>query len=469
MQNNSFNQNKLLNDIPKQYANTYTDNVEDYQLVYNSLSKRGLSILNKAEAFYFSLIDGKRSIGDILKLAQKVDKRVKIDDITQFFNHFYKSEIIYFDESKKLNVLPVKTFNKLSIWLHITNQCNLRCKYCYVNKSLGKMSMSVANEAVEKIFLSASKHGFKTIKFSICGGEPVLELPKILTLMKKIRVLNNKYNINSQVDLISNGTLITEKIAQTIKDNKIGLQISIDGLEQYNDQTRIFPSGKGSYRFIEKGLDNLQKVGVVFNVIIVITAKNVAGIPDFIKYLLSRNIKYTFNFYRENPAAKDKLMCDKDVLINTLKRVYKYLYQNPPGFTLLNQLDKVRFSPRLNTCIMGTSYFAVRHDGKIASCQMSMDTEIGSINDKDLIETMKKGNFIRPKGLTVDGKIPCRTCLWKYICVGGCPYFANQYFGKFDTKSPYCEVFKALIPVLLRTEAKRLIKYKYREIQKFQA
>src|SRR5262249_61443365 len=39
----------------------------------------------------------------------------------------------------------------LTAWLHVTNACNLRCPYCYVNKSAEKMDDSVGYAAVEAV------------------------------------------------------------------------------------------------------------------------------------------------------------------------------------------------------------------------------------------------------------------------------------------------------------------------------
>lgn len=118
-------------------------------------------------------------------------------------------------------------------------------------------------------------------------------------------------------------------------------------------------------------------------------------------------------------------------------------------------LDRVTFSrPHRFTCGMGKSYVVVRTDGKIVSCQMTLEKPIGSIDDPDVITSMQNGSFVQPQSLTVDGKTPCKTCQWRYICCGGCPLLTN---------SPYCNVYKALIPEVLRVEAKRLIRYGYKQ------
>ncbi|MFC1727433.1 hypothetical protein ACFL0Y_02820, partial [Patescibacteria group bacterium] len=55
--------------VPCLYKNTYTDQFKkDFLLVYNPFSLKGLTVLNKEALFLFSLIDGKKNIGEILRL-----------------------------------------------------------------------------------------------------------------------------------------------------------------------------------------------------------------------------------------------------------------------------------------------------------------------------------------------------------------------------------------------------------------
>jgi uncharacterized protein len=52
----------------------------------------------------------------------------------------------------------------------------------------------------------------------------------------------------------------------------------------------------------------------------------------------------------------------------------------------------------------------------------------------------------------------CRNCEWRYICGGGCPLLTKNQYGTFRHPSPYCEVYRAVIPVLLRVNALQLIR-----------
>jgi uncharacterized protein len=439
--------------------------VEDFLLVYNPLSEKGLSVLNKEAAFLFSLIDGKKTINDIFYLALEKDAHVEIADIIKVFDDFVSSETVYFNTPKNKTKLFSKKPKHLGVWLHITNQCNLRCTYCYVWKTNNKMSEAIAQKSIKKIIEGAKEHGFKKITVKFSGGECLLELSKVLDLVHLGRKLAKQAKIEIDFAVLTNGVLLTEEVSKKLKEENIRAAVSLDGLEKYHDAQRIFANGLGSFKFVEKGIENLLKAKVPFNVSVTITSKNVENIPELTKYLLGKNIPFVFNFYRENPFVKEKLEGDDKKLVEFLKKAYRIIYENPPRYSLINGLlDRVSFKrPHLYNCGMGNNYIVVRQDGKIVPCQMTLEKPIGSIDDKDLIETMKIGNFVKPKNLTVEGKNPCNTCQWKYICCGGCPLLTYEQKGRYTVNSPYCAVYKALIPEVLQIEAKRLIKYGFEE------
>ncbi len=444
------------------YKNNYIDWVEGYLLVYNPLSTKGIIILNKEAAFLYKLINNRRTIKEIFLIAKKKDPNIKYTDIINILKNFVYSEIAYFDKTKnKLNFLFKKPIH-LGVWFHLTNQCNLRCTYCYVWKTNDKMSKEIAQESIKKIIESAKKNNFKKITIKFSGGESLLVFSQLLEIVSLGRKLAKKAKIEIDFVILTNGILLTKEISKKIKKENLKVSVSLDGIGKYNDAQRIFSNGKGTFKYIERGIKNLQQTGVSFNVSITITSKNIENIPNLTKYLLKKNIPFVFNFYRENPFVEEKnLEGENKKLIKFLKKAYKIIYKNPPPYSLINGLlDRVSFKkPHFNCCGVGINYLIVRHDGKLASCQMTLERSIGSINNKDLIKTMKEGNFVRPKNLTVEGKTPCNTCQWKYICCGGCPLLTFRQKGKYTVNSPYCTVYKALIPEVLRIEAKRLIKY----------
>src|SRR5205823_923322 len=70
----------------------------------------------------------------------------------------------------------------LTAWLHVTNECNLRCHYCYLYKTKEDMTPDVGRKSVDAIFRSALKHNIKNIRVKYAGGEASLHMMSVIAL-----------------------------------------------------------------------------------------------------------------------------------------------------------------------------------------------------------------------------------------------------------------------------------------------
>ncbi len=123
--------------------------------------------------------------------------------------------------------------------LSITNDCNLHCQGCFVEKLSGKqMTLSDWNNVINQ----AKDLG--VFAFLIAGGEPfLLENPLDLTFSHKDRVFA----------IFSNGTQINEERLKQLKSSSnTAVILSIEGDEELTDQRR----GKGVHR---RAMETLKK------------------------------------------------------------------------------------------------------------------------------------------------------------------------------------------------------------------
>ena len=59
----------------------------------------------------------------------------------------------------------------LEFWIHITNNCNLACRYCFVEgKNVQRMSDDVIDATVRRIGATARKYTLKQIVLKFAGG-----------------------------------------------------------------------------------------------------------------------------------------------------------------------------------------------------------------------------------------------------------------------------------------------------------
>ena len=59
----------------------------------------------------------------------------------------------------------------MNFTLHVTGDCNLRCRYCYETHTRARMAEETAKKAVDLAF----SYGHEKNGFSLFGGEPMLE------------------------------------------------------------------------------------------------------------------------------------------------------------------------------------------------------------------------------------------------------------------------------------------------------
>lgn len=145
----------------------------------------------------------------------------------------------------------------------VTDDCNLRCKYCYItHKSPEKrMNLETAKKFVDYM-LTADIHYADAVILDFIGGEPMLEAELISQICDyfKIRAyeLNHPWYWNYRISICTNGVNYTsEPVQSLIKRNagKISVTITIDGNKEKHDLQRIFPDGSGSFDTIDKGID----------------------------------------------------------------------------------------------------------------------------------------------------------------------------------------------------------------------
>ena len=128
----------------------------------------------------------------------------------------------------------------------ITQDCNLRCKYCYMtNKNNSNvMTIETGERAIDYFLTHTELFVADAVVIDFIGGEPLLEIELIdhLTDYFKLRAyeLNHKWFSMYRISISTNGILYsTEKVQKYIKKNaaKLSIGISIDGTKEKNDLT----------------------------------------------------------------------------------------------------------------------------------------------------------------------------------------------------------------------------------------
>jgi len=205
----------------------------------------------------------------------------------------------------------------------IASRCNINCTYCYMynsgDESYKFQPKFMNDETVISLFKKVKTHclkkGLSTFHFILHGGEPLLVGESFFRdfVKKAKRILLPE--IKPTFSIQTNGILINDKWCELFKELKIGIGISIDGIQSVNDENRIDHRGKGTYERVVKGIKTMQRNDVGIGVLSVV---NVDSDPieayEHIKLL--------------NITSVDFLLPD-------------YTYDNPPKGIINGDLDRL--------------------------------------------------------------------------------------------------------------------------------
>ena len=94
-----------------------------------------------------------------LKALLSSGAQVSPERVMKILHLFLSVGVMYLrDRSAVSGSLPQD--EELSVWLHVTNSCNLGCDYCYLAKTGENMSEETALRAVDAVFRSARRQHF---------------------------------------------------------------------------------------------------------------------------------------------------------------------------------------------------------------------------------------------------------------------------------------------------------------------
>ncbi len=160
-----------------------------------------------------------------------------------------------------------------TLFISITNRCNLQCKQCYAAGWDRKSHLTKTD--IKRIITDSKQNG--TDIYTILGGEPFTRRKMLYELLDAHP--DCLFLINS------NGTLISEKVADEVaRFGNAVVHLSLEGDQSLTDERR----GKGVYVKVLKAMDRLKTRGVLFDTTIMVTKQNQEAITDtaFLRQLI---------------------------------------------------------------------------------------------------------------------------------------------------------------------------------------
>lgn len=271
---------------------------EDAYLLHNSLYGTAIKVYDDRRKEFIDHINEEISFDydekDSFQIALKDQNMIIEDDINEIniINHRYES----LDRST------------LSIIMIVTRQCNFRCPYCYESHKNLSMDETVFKNSLDFIKKLVFKKNYKNLSVSWFGGEPTLEYKFVYRFMEELRKELPEH-INLYGQMTTNAYLLDKEMFLNLLEVGVNrYQITIDGLSETNDKTRILSNGAGSWKRIMTQLKEIKKLGLDKKYTIKIrtnfTAEIMANAQEWLQ-LLKDNFGDDYRFTYHFEAVKD--------------------------------------------------------------------------------------------------------------------------------------------------------------------
>lgn len=451
----------LLSDTPKLIPGQYIDLVNGFELRYNPLGYGGLTVIDSDTKKLLNLCDGRSTVQEISRIDGR-SLNVVLDEI----HSLALGEVIEVSRDFTVNLHELVRdrlgSGTMSCWMHITNRCNLACSYCYIHKSMGDMSKQIAQQIINKTIDSCKTNGINKMNIKFAGGEPLLRFDLVKSIVSYARDVSGDIDVSFL--LLTNGTLVTEQIARYIKEKDIRVGVSLDGMGTVNDNCRHYANGKGSFENVFRGLSVLKNADVNPSIMTTVSCQNYRDLSDLTKFLLDQGYRFRFSLERDCESGKPELLKNLSGLIESLNDCYDYVEDHLPelDFTTIHTFGDVHFGvPVRKSCSAGRNFFSVSHDGKIGVCGLGLSQSFSTIEEcGDILADVRNNNPELANGCA-SCYSDCSCCYWRTSCAGGCPLQTKATYLRYDRSSPYCEVYKAILPRILRIKGLQMIRGSY--------
>ena len=191
---------------------------------------------------------------------EKKDAVQEILDAIRDENIMSAPELMTMTGSGKTNLDEIISNGIENVTLEVTEQCNLRCKYCIYQdahseyRTFGKNNMewSVAKKSIDYLKAHSKYANHRNLGFY--GGEPLMNFDIV---RKSVAYVEEIFSDPVDFAVTTNATMMTDEIADFLAENEFNVIVSLDGPKELHDANRVFVDGTGTF---EKTIKGLKKV-----------------------------------------------------------------------------------------------------------------------------------------------------------------------------------------------------------------
>lgn len=337
--------------------------------------------------------------------------------------------------------------------------CNLDCSYCfYLDRDADPYKMlpsrRMTDETLERLVDTFLFYSYPNSVFAFQGGEPTLAGLPFFEKLIRLQQQYGRDGHNVSNALQTNGILIDDNWCQLFHQYNWLIGLSMDGPEQLHDRYRFNKEGRGTWEWVMRAMQAMQKNKVEFNILCVLSQANVdqpREVYRFFRGLGVDNIQYIpLSEFDENgnplpftitAEQYGRFLCEtfdlwwpdrRKVRIRFFDNVAEALAGQKPGSCTMHE-----------TC---DSYAVVEYNGDVYPCDffVEKDWKLGNIlvdSWGEIARKQRRFSFAKKKTLAHP---ECQVCEFQAICHGGCPKSRHGRHRRFEDLDYFCQAYKMI-------------------------
>ncbi len=330
---------------------------------------------------------------------------------------------------------------------HITDECDQRCRHCYIFsenqcKKPDSMTWAQMKDTLRNCLDFCSVYDRQPY-FYLTGGDPILhpDFWNLLGLLKKkaipFTILGNPFHLD-------------DAVCQKLREYGCRkYQLSLDGMQKTHDRFRK----PGSFAITLEKIACIKKAGIRSVIMSTVSGANIEEIPDLIDTVVARKAD-VFAFARYCPTSEEK-----EVGISPL-RYRRFLadcdqkfkkYEAAGCETYFSRKDHLWTLYEYETCAFripetakegmiyggcncGNCHLTILPTGDVFACRRVQNSRVGSVFE-DRLADLWTGRMEEYREYTAFEK--CARCELLAWC-RGCPAVASSRDGNFYAADPQC-------------------------------
>jgi uncharacterized protein len=362
-----------------------------------------------------------------------------------------------------------------AIYIDPTDKCNASCAYCYLPVKSRKSGRSMTYIQLDFILNKLAGYFKGSARKQVIifhASEPLLVKDIIFQAIKK-------YKNTFKFGLQTNALLLEKKDVNFLKENLVGVGISLDSYRPSVNQ-RQRPSGAqgGNFAQAVKALDWFNGYSGL-NVIATVTKHNVKDLPGLVRFLHEKKVPCVLlNPARFTRVSVSLLKPDENdfvkYFIGAVETAVKLTSSTRRKIIIGNFANTIlaiiapgarRLMCDISPCGGGRCFFTITAAGEMVPCGEFSGIKGfsgGNIFRDSIDKAMRSPAFASVRARRVERIDECARCVFRNICGAPCP--AELYSrGSMYQKSVFCDFYQQVIQYAFKMIAQGKVKYLLRD------